>query len=488
MKHRILFIFSVWCVMLCMIAGVFLLVTSRKDSRESVTENRMLQGFPSLSPKNVLSGDAMDEYENFLKDSFFGREGVISFTERLTDAFSLIGEDEALIAKTLEMEKRLDSEVGSGEQLPDGALPGGAAPGADDVPAPMPTLGPPQGAQQDGGSGQGEQQDGDAGQAAQQGPTEDAEDVPEGGETVDAPFLITATRSYTWMDNTDGTITKVYTYTKDDCNTYAQTLRMIRSCLPENGRVMFTEVPLASVATRWLSQKSKYSGWGSSVETMLTDSLNGAEGISVYNTYDILEPYVDGDVPMFYVTDHHWSAEGAYIVASRMLEDQGLPVIPYEEYEYKSIQSAAKTEKGERDTFNVLYPLLPTRSLVVTRRTQNQELPLMNYDIATYRVYMNNTRKPWRRILSDAGTGRKALVLCDSFGNAFTPYLLPYYDEVHMADFRSGEYDFNQAGGTIAEQIKFYGINDVYIVTSLANGLRKQNSLVYLRYYLTGTK
>ena len=132
----------------------------------------------------------------------------------------------------------------------------------------------------------------------------------------------------------------------------------------------------------------------------------------------------------------------------------------------------------------MLYPLLPVNSLVMSDTDQFTEISLMNYNSTTYRSFMNNTRLPWRKIITGANTGRRALVLCDSFGNAFTPYLLPYYEEVHMADFRKGSYSKSAVGGSIGQMIQKYGIDDVYIVTSTANGLRKDNSIVYLREYL----
>ena len=98
----------------------------------------------------------------------------------------------------------------------------------------------------------------------------------------------------------------------------------------------------------------------------------------MFSTWDILEPYMTGSTPLFYHTDHHWSAEGAYIVASEMLKKQNLPVIPYDEYEYKAIQSK-KNDEGYVDTFNVLYPLLPAHSYVIKKITDVTELSLMNY-------------------------------------------------------------------------------------------------------------
>ena len=79
---------------------------------------------------------------------------------------------------------------------------------------------------------------------------------------------------------------------------------------------------------------------------------------------------------------------------------------------------------------------------------------------------------------------RGAGFLTNSARSAFAPYLLPYYDEVHMADFRKGDFDKKLAGGSMGELMQYFGIDDVYIVTSTANGLRKNNSLIYLRKYL----
>ena len=296
-------------------------------------------------------------------------------------------------------------------------------------------------------------------------------------------IMITDKNSYLWYEHTDGTVTKQYTYDLKDIQTYAETLKIMQSYLPADGNIFFTQVPLASMAQRWRTQQDSYSGWGSSVEIMLEDCLEGTERIHVFSTYDILEPYVCGDTPMFYVTDHHWTAEGAYKVLTEMLKKQGLPIIPYEEYTYKAIRSE-KAVDGEWDTFNVLYPLTPTHSYLVTNRDNIDEIDLMNYDSTTYRAFMNNTRYPWRKIVTGVNTGRKALVICDSFGNAFTPYLLAYYDEVHMVDFRSDGYSKSQAGGSIGEMMLHHKIDDVYIVTSTANGLRKDNSIVYLRRHL----
>ena len=451
MKHRISFVTALWWAILLGVAGFFLLLTADRQPRLSESENRMLSGFPELNAGTLVSGDFMENFEGYLTDGFYGRDEVISFTERAMGRFSMLSQDDQLMAQAEDMENRLAQE-GANQAEPSG---GDVQPTAAPAPAQ---------------------------------PTADAlaPEIDEPEET-DAPapdgdFPLTEENCYLWLKRVDGTNKILYTYENSRVATYAETLRIIQTYLPDDGEIFVTQVPLASIGNRWTDQQDTYRGWGSSVETVLTRYLSGTERIHVFNTWEILEPYMTQGTPLFYHTDHHWSAEGAYIVASEMLKAQNLPVIPYEEYEYAAIRSK-RNEAGDVDTFNVLYPLLPAHSYVITRLNEVNEISLMNYKSTTYTAYMNNSREPWRRIVTGANTGRKALVICDSFGNAFTPYILPYYDEVHMSDFRYGYYDKAAAGGSIGELVRHYGIDDVYLIFCTANGLRKDNSIVYLRQY-----
>ena len=451
MKNKRSFTVAIWWIFALSIAGIFLMFTSEKEERISDAENRMLQGFPELSFQTVFNDAFTTQFEAFLSDAFFARDRVISFTSGLLDSFNVLSRDEAIRIQSEQMEKDLQ-DVG---QFSDGEDASENPPSETisvNIPDEMPE-------------------------------SDDEEEPSEKIVVQPGEIMITDKNSYLWYEHTDGTVTKQYTYDLKDIQTYAETLKIMQSYLPADGNIFFTQVPLASMAQRWRTQQDSYSGWGSSVEIMLENCLEGTERIHVFSTYDILEPYVCGDTPMFYVTDHHWTAEGAYKVLTEMLKKQGLPIIPYEEYTYKAIRSE-KAVDGEWDTFNVLYPLTPTHSYLVTNRDNIDEIDLMNYDSTTYRAFMNNTRYPWRKIVTGVNTGRKALVICDSFGNAFTPYLLAYYDEVHMVDFRSDGYSKSQAGGSIGEMMLHHKIDDVYIVTSTANGLRKDNSIVYLRRHL----
>ena len=460
MKNKRSFTVAIWWIFALSIAGIFLMFTSEKEDRISDAENRMLQGFPRLTFKTVFNDEFTTQFEAFLSDSFFERDRVISFTNGLLDSFSVLSKDEEIRLKSEQMDKDLQGVGKFEEETP---APTDAPDTSETAPDVTIVVNNSSDSQED----------------------EDEEEASEKIVIQPGEIMITDKNSYLWYEHPDGTVTKQYTYDLKDIQTYAETLKIMQSYLPSDGNILFTQVPLASMAQRWRTQQEDYSGWGSSVEIMLEDCLEGTERIHVFSTYDILEPYVCGETPMFYVTDHHWTAEGAYKVSAEMLKKLNFPIIPYEEYTYKAIRSE-KAVDGEWDTFNVLYPLTPTHSYLVTNRDHLKEIDLMNYESTTYRAFMNNTRYPWRKIVTGANSGRKALVICDSFGNAFAPYLLAYYDEVHMVDFRSDGYSKSEAGGSIGEMMLHHKIDDVYIVTSTANGLRKNNSIVYLRRHLEG--
>lgn len=448
MKHRFSFIVTLWWVLLCALAGFFLLITANRQPRRSETENRMLAGYPEVSARSVVSGDFMTGFEDYLSDGFFERDDVIAFTERLLGRFSTLSEDDRLAMQSEEMENRLDEELIPADAPEDNAPPADS----DDA------------------------------------PVDDADDpIEEDAEIAgldDGELPLTAEKSYIWLDKVGGGRNILYTYSNSNVRTYGEILKLIKSYLPGDGVICFTQVPLASIANRWTNQQEVYCGWGSTIETVLEEAVADTPGIYIFNTYDILKPVMTGDTPMFYATDHHWTTEGAYRVLSEMLRRQGLPVIPYEEYGYKAIRGRTNAE-GKHDIFNALYPLLPGHSYIVTDVDRLKEIDLMDYDSTSYSAIINGTQLPWRRIVTGANTGRRALVICDSFGNALAPFLLPYYDEVHMCDFRESRYDKRKAGGNISQMMQHYAIDDVYIVTSTANGLRKPNSLKYLPHFLT---
>lgn len=63
--------------------------------------------------------------------------------------------------------------------------------------------------------------------------------------------------------------------------------------------------------------------------------------------------------------------------------------------------------------------------------------------------------------------GKKLLVIKDSYGNSFVPFLLPHYEEIYVIDPRF--YDFNTIGMDVIDFIHNKGINELLFVNYMEN-------------------
>ena len=69
MKNKLLTI--AFMVMIC---GTFIINLLVKDVEVSSTERRTLMQFPKVSVESILSGDWMDDFEDYANDQFVGRD------------------------------------------------------------------------------------------------------------------------------------------------------------------------------------------------------------------------------------------------------------------------------------------------------------------------------------------------------------------------------------------------------------------------------
>ena len=272
----------------------------------------------------------------------------------------------------------------------------------------------------------------------------------------------------------DGKNSQVYKYPAENVTAFAQSLNYLKGLLPEEGEVHYMQVPVAEVGRRLSIRKSNYTGWRSTMEDALQSQV--VTGVNIYNIPAITNDALVAKQDLFYYDDHHWTPLGAWYAVDAVMQKRGYPTIPYEEYEYVS-RIMGRDKVGREDWLNMLYPLAPTHSYVIKKLVEEQEIDFMHYRSTAYTGYINNTRTPWRRFVSGFGSERRALLIADSFGNVFLPYLLPYYGQVHMTDLRGSYFDEKEAGGTFAELLRYHEIDDVYIVLSTSNGINSKNSL-----------
>lgn len=450
MKSKFSFLIVLWSVMFMLCLGVLLVVLAEKETRPSEHENRMLQGMPEFTAGNVLSGNMSGEFEDYLLDGFFGRNVLIDLSESCMEVFSVQTEEDKLLLE--DGNDELQGLTGNGSEGPQAPTSdqSGTQPGSEPI---------------DGEASGAEGLPEDTGEGIP--PADDVDGEESAGEKTDGSGGF-------YYVKADGGLTVRFFTNAGNISRTAHALNEYREELPEDGNVFYTMIPLKQNYEP-LPFSSKYSGWYSDTEDALEAQV--IDGVHIVNAPEILSPHLNEEI--YFPLDHHWSSLGAYYVFAEMIRMQGLPVTPYNEYDYKTISNNSSW-------FEVLYPLQDVSACKIYQKTKEYESNYMNYNSDTYMTYVTGVIVPWTRFETGFSTGRKALVIGDSFANAFAPYLWPYYDEVHMTDVRASYYDYSGAGGWIDELMELHEIDDVYIVVSYANAAHSPTSYERLERCLHG--
>ncbi|MFN5182134.1 MAG: DHHW family protein [Bacteroidota bacterium] len=165
-------------------------------------------------------------------------------------------------------------------------------------------------------------------------------------------------------------------------------------------------------------------------------------------------------------TDHHWSGRGAYYAYRAFCKTAGFRALNMDELTYKyttgylgSMYGYTQSEILKTNLDTVEYFKIPgnNKSQYYRQGFTNGTLTKLYHEVSRgtsgYGVFLG-ADWPLMRVSTDVKNGRKILMLKDSYGNAFAPFLASHYEEVFIMDYRY----FN---GSIKELIKTYGITDM---------------------------
>lgn len=449
MNRKISFLLTLWWLILCGALGVCLLLFAERDAVVSQDENRTLSAFPKLTAKMIVDGDYDEAFENFLCDKFFLRTEVVDAASAMKHLFSALTVDELLSEGT--DDDTLVTDVPETETS-------------------VETTG-------------GETWETDLAEAQTEDTEEPIDALDESSEREPAASARqdSVGQAGVWLENTDGTKSVLLTYSGEEIQKAADVFSAYAAALQDDGTLHILLAPRAQTANKFALHTDTASGWSSDVETTLTSLITG--NVAVHSVVDILESHIlDGEY-IYFRTDHHWTALGAYYVADAVLSGEGYATIPIAEYPTDTIdgflgsiylhQRSAKL-KALADTVTVYEPLLPAESYRVSNAYRKGELPVVDMTQDDYKVFLGGTHGPYRVLDGGYHTGRNALVICDSFGNAFAPFLMPYYDSVYMVDFRDSYYTREDAQGSVTDYIRRCGISDIYVVLSESDGIATQ--------------
>jgi|LSQX01.3.fsa_nt_gb hypothetical protein len=273
----------------------------------------------------------------------------------------------------------------------------------------------------------------------------------------------------------DGKAVELFKFNKDNFDFYAQVLN-------EYNQKIGNKMPVYSLIAPTNSefvQLSKYQG--------ITDSQNNAieylnskfsDGITTVNTYDVLNQHKDEYI--YFRSDHHWTALGAYYAYTSFMKTKGEEPIPLEEYQMVKIDNFlgstyAKTrDKSIEKNPDTIYAYLPFVDYKYEKHRYYEcseadiiDMKYADTELDKYLVFLSAGNATWAKISTENKNGKKLLVIKDSYGNSFVPFLLPHYEEIYVIDPRF--YDFNTSEKNISDFIESREINELLFVNYMEN-------------------
>ena len=193
------------------------------------------------------------------------------------------------------------------------------------------------------------------------------------------------------------------------------------------------------------------------------------------------------DEYLYFRTDHHWTATGAYYAYAAFGEAKGTAIPALTDYETRDFDGYlgtlySKTGKvaalgNTPDTVRAYFPLYPTSMQFTDRKGNTMSWPVVK-DVSgwkkesLYSAFIGGDN-PFTEIHNKSITdGSSCVVVKESFGNAFVPFLVSHYETVYVVDYRYYEDDF-------IDFVIENGVDDVIFINNMS-ATRSTNLMTFV--------
>lgn len=165
---------------------------------------------------------------------------------------------------------------------------------------------------------------------------------------------------------------------------------------------------------------------------------------------------------LYFRTDHHWTALGAYYAYEQFIYTKGVEPVSLNQYNVLSFDGFlgsfyASTEQSPAlaktpDTVIAYEPFNEVSFKITPKDGETFQWDVVA-DATNYAPNMKYTAfigadQPYSIIENlDKNDGETCLVIKDSFGNAFIPFLIPHYKTIHIIDPRYYDVTLSEFSG-----------------------------------------
>jgi len=423
--------------------GAYYIGFAPRSGEYSEQENRTLTPFPELSVNDLLSGNFGREMESYLLDHFPARDKVIISVNRLYSELSVATHEEYLQIAEGPVDV-LDNEVNESDinDLLQSFDSPSVTTDSDATQLPESTV-----------------------------PALEEQESPPIVVKPDAKLSDYPEVLGTYMDVGDGLRT-VEAYSRGNVAASTAVLNKLSQLLPENGKLMFTVVPQSNCGNRFVNAQSKnlfYSDWDDVVNGL------GEDNVYAFDAAEILSDGIRNNEYVYFRTDMHWTPYGSYLLYREMAQRAGKNPASYTDDFIITVEEPFRGtyyrntpgayEDVEPDRLDLLMPDLPLEWRRITAPDQYKVIDFLDFNARAndrYTVYLGGPAGPWTYAQCDNDQKENCLLLTDSFGLGFLPFLTVNYGQVHYYDARY--FNPGMAGGSVSKLIEKYNIQDIYVV------------------------
>lgn len=183
---------------------------------------------------------------------------------------------------------------------------------------------------------------------------------------------------------------------------------------------------------------------------------------------------------MFYRTDHHWTSLGAYYASVAFCDAMGIDARPLEDYgtiyrtgfvgtlEYYS--GGVSALRHNPDYTACHFPKAGYTFRYTWDMYNWYDGLAIDPDNESYAGVFMEGDVPFTVIKTDNKNGKTLMVFKDSYGNAFVPYMIDYYEQIIVVDMR-------EETGSTADLIDRYNVTDAVIVNNAQGATSLMNYL-----------
>lgn len=265
----------------------------------------------------------------------------------------------------------------------------------------------------------------------------------------------------------------LYYFSRTGAEAYADFMNQTHQKLGDDVQLYSLVCPLSSgvILDQSLQDATEESNQGDAIAYM--NSLMDP-GIHALNVFDTLCAH-KGEY-IYFRTDHHWTALGAYYAYTDFCKSKGVEPHTLDQFEMKEFpgylgsfysNTLSTSMESNPDTVYAYVPM-GTNSMVFqnTDGTESNWYVVLNVSnwnkFSKYNTFAGSDH-PFSYVHNPEITdGSAVLMIKDSYGNAFVPFLVDHYEYIYWVDFR-------QYKGNIVKLVQEKDIDDVIFCLNIYN-------------------